>query len=229
VPSVEQVLTVGATAEFGSSILVRKLRPLLDSMPQLRLHFRFSDDLVPLLLQDEVDVAVDCRPHTDPSVQATGLFREKYVLVASPSFLRRHPVRRLMDLEQVPVLSLDRTGNWWANALRACPGQQRPVMAHLVEVDQVRGMVHAALEGYGIALLPKYAVLGKIARDELRAVLPGLRLLEDRFCLYQKRRHATRDKNRLITEYLLRLDTREFGDAIRGVGRARVRPGSASS
>jgi DNA-binding transcriptional LysR family regulator len=215
-PTLPQVLTIGATVEFGTTVLVRKLRPLLDEAPRLRVHYKFRDDLGPWLLRDEIDVAIDCRPHLHPSIQATGLFREKYLLVASPSFLAAHPVQRPIDLERVPVLSLDRTGAWWANALRAFPGRQQPVLGHVVEIDQIRGMVHAALEGYGVALLPKYTVLGKVARGELVVLFPRLPLLEDRFCLYQKRGHATRDKNRLLLAFLRRLDVTEFGDAIKG-------------
>ena len=75
-------------------------------------------------------------------------------------------------------------------------------------------MVHAALEGYGVALLPKYTVLGKVARGELVPLFPRLRLLEDLFCVYQKRAHASREKNRVVTDFLARLDVSEFGDAI---------------
>jgi DNA-binding transcriptional LysR family regulator len=225
-PGLPQTLRLGATVEFGTSVLVRKLRPLVASAPWLQVDFKVRDDLAPLLLRDEIDAAIDCRPHLHPSIQATALFREKYLLVASPAFLDAHPVRRPLDLERVPVLSIDREGAWWANALRAFPGRQRPVLGHLVEIDQIRGMVHAALEGYGVALLPKYTVLGKVSRGELVAIFPRLRLLEDWFCLYQKRAHATREKNRHLAGYLARLDMSEFGDAIKGVGgRRRPVPG----
>ena len=224
-PGLSQVLRLGVTVEFGTTVLVRKMRPLAESAPWMQIDFRFRDDLAPLLLRDEIDAAIDCRAHVHPSVQATALFREKYLLVASPAFLQAHPVRRPLDLERVPVLSLDREGGWWANALRAFPGRHRPVLGHLVEVDQIRGMVHAALEGYGVALLPKYTVLGKVSRGELVTLFPRLRLLEDWFCLYQKRAHASREKNRRLAEYLAGLDMAEFGDAIKGVGaRRRARP-----
>jgi DNA-binding transcriptional LysR family regulator len=218
-PGRTQVLTVGATVEFGTTVLVRKLKPLVDAVPWLHIDFRLRDDLTQLLLRDEIDLAVDCTPHAHPSVQATRLFREKYLLVASPSFLASHPVRRPIDLERVPVLSLDKEGGWWTNALRSIPGRRRPVLGRIIEVNQVRGMVHAALEGYGVALLPKYTVLGKIARRDLVALFPRLRLLEDWFCVYQKRANAGREKNRVLTEFLLRLEVSEFGDAISGPAR----------
>jgi LysR family glycine cleavage system transcriptional activator len=219
-PGRTQVVTVGATVEFGTTVLVRKLRPLLETSPWLHVDFRLQDDLTQLLLRDEIDLAVDCAAHTHPSIQATRLFREKYQIVASPAFLARHPVRRPNDIERVPVLSFDKAGHWWTNALRSIPGQRRPVLGQTIEVNQVRGMVHAALEGYGVALLPKYTVLGKIARGDLVALFPRLRLLEDWFCIYQKRTSSKREKNRAMTAFLLKLEVAEFGDAIRGAGGA---------
>ncbi|RPJ75771.1 MAG: hypothetical protein EHM24_03635, partial [Acidobacteria bacterium] len=167
-----------------------------------------------LLLHDEIDLAVDCAPHTHRSIVASRLFREKYLIVASPAFLAAHPVQRPADLERVPVLSLDGEGSWWANALRSIPLPRRPGLGRVIEVNQVHGMVHAALEGYGVALLPKYTVLGKIGRGDLVPLFPGLKLVQGWFCVYQKRTNAAREKNRAVTEFLSRLDVSEFGDAI---------------
>lgn len=220
-----QVVTLGAPVEFGTTVLVRKLRPQLDAVPSLHVNFRFQDDLQDLLLRDEIDLAVDCRPHAHRSVQSTALFREKYVVVASPPFLAAHRLAGPMDLERVPVLSLDKEGRWWTNALRAMRGPRRPVLSNVVQIDQVRGMVHAVLEGYGVALLPKYTVLGKVARGELVTLFPRLPLLEDWFCIYQKRANAALEKNRLLGDCLLRMDVGEFGDAIGAVRRGAGRSG----
>jgi DNA-binding transcriptional LysR family regulator len=38
-----QVLTIGATVGFGTTVLVRKMRPLLDAAPWLHVDFRFRD------------------------------------------------------------------------------------------------------------------------------------------------------------------------------------------
>ena len=218
-PGGTQVVTIGATVEFGTTVLVRKLKPLIDAQPWLHVNFRFRDELAPLLLHDEIDLAVDCAPHVHPSITATRLFREKYLIVASPAFLESHPLRRPIDLERVPVLSLDSEGTWWTHALRSIAGRRRPALRRIIEVNQVRGMVHAALEGYGVALLPKYTVLGKVGRGDLVALFPGLRLVEDWFCVYQKRTSAGREKNKVVTDFLLRLDVAEFGDAITPPGR----------
>ena len=40
--------------------------------------------------------------------------------------------------------------------------------------------------------------------------------MDDTFCVFQKRARAERAGNALLTEFLRRMDVREFGDAIGG-------------
>lgn len=210
-----QHVVIGATVEFGTMVLVRKLRPLLQANPSVRLHFRFTNDLIEPLLRDELDLAVDCKPHHHPDLQSTSLFREKYVVVASPAFLAGRSVRTPLDLERVPVLSIDKEGAWWSNMLRALPSNRRPVFKHIVEINHLRGVIHAAVDGYGVGLLPQYTVLRELADGSLKSLFPKLQLLEDRFCIYQKRSKAGRPPNRLITQYLKSIELKEFGGALR--------------
>jgi len=49
-----------------------------------------------------------------------------------------------------------------------------------------------------------------------RRFFPKLQLIEDRFCIYQKRQRAGREKNRVITDYLQGIDMKEFGGAPEG-------------
>ncbi|MCX5795981.1 MAG: LysR family transcriptional regulator [Elusimicrobia bacterium] len=211
---IEKAVVLGANVEFGSHVLIRKLRPLLEAHPELRVDFLFSHELTQPLLRDEIDLAVDCRPHQNPAVESISLFREKYAVVAAPSFLKRNPVSTPRDLERLPVLSLDKEGAWWRNMLEAVPQGGRPVFRRVIAVNHIRGMINAAAEGLGVALTPKYAVLDDLARGRLRVVFPGLKLLEDRFCVFQKRARAGREKNRLLTRFLTGMTVGEFGDAI---------------
>ncbi len=214
-PSEERLhLSLGATVEFGATVLLRKLRPLLDATPGLHLDFHFGNDLTGPLLRDEIDLAVDCRPHPHPAVHRTRLFRERYVVVATPAFLEAHPVRTPMDLRRTPVLSLDREGTWWNNLLRALPASRRPTLEHIVVIDHVRGMINGTRAGYGVSLLPKYSVLGELEAGALVALFPRLTLLEDSFSLFQKLSRRERPANLLLTRFLLALDVREFGDAM---------------
>jgi DNA-binding transcriptional LysR family regulator len=204
-------LVVGSTIEFGATVLLRKLRPLLDAHPSLHLDFHFANELTRPLLRDEIDLAVDCHPHAHPTVHRLRMFRERYVVVATPGFLERYPVRTPLDLGRTPVLSLDREGTWWNNLLRALPARRRPMLSRIVVIDHVRGMINGTRAGYGVSLLPKYAVLGELALGALQALFPRLKLLEDSFSIYQKLSRVERPANRLVTRFLQGIDVREFG------------------
>jgi LysR family transcriptional regulator, glycine cleavage system transcriptional activator len=207
-------VVLGSTIEFGTTVLLHRLRPWLAAYPGLHVDFRFTNDLQAPLLRDEVDLAVDCRPHHHPAVHRTELFREKYVVVAAAGFLECHPLRTPLDLARVPVLSLDAEGRWWTNLLSALPAARRPALGRVVVLDHVRGMIQATLDGYGVSLLPKYALLPELDRGALTVLFPRLRLLEDTFCVYQKTARLERQGNRLLTDFLVGMDVREFGDAI---------------
>jgi DNA-binding transcriptional LysR family regulator len=209
-----QSLVIGCTIEFGATVLIAKLKPLLEEQPNLHLDFFFADELARPLLRDEIDLAVDCRPHVHPAIHRTPMFREKYVVVATRDFLERCPVRTPIDLRRTPVLSLDREGSWWNNLLRALPARRRPTLEQIVVVNHVRGMINATLAGYGVSLVPKYAVLAEVASSALTILFPRLQLLEDTFSIFQKLVRAERPANKLLTQFLLRVDVREFGDAL---------------
>ena len=210
----ERTIVLGCTIEFGTTVLLRKLRPLLEANPSLHVDFHFSNELTRPLLRDDIDLAVDCRPHSHPAIHRIRMFREKYVVVATPAFLEQYRVRTPIDLGRTPVLSLDRDGTWWNNLLRALPSKRRPVFERVVVIDHVRGMINGTLAGYGVSLLPKYAVLSELAEGALSVLFPRLKLLEDSFTIYQKLGRVDRPANKLVTQYLLGLDVREFGDAI---------------
>lgn len=208
---------LGANVEFGTTVLIRKMGPLLQAHPELHVDYRFSHSLEGPLLRDEIDLAVDCRSHNHPSVESLPLFREAYVAIASDAFLARQAIRTPHDLEEVVVLSLDKAGDWWGNLQRVLPPEQRPAFRRIVQVNHIRAIINAALDGQGVGFVPLYTVLQELDDGRLRQLFPDLSLLEDRFSIVQKRNRAHRLKNRLVTEYLLGLDASEFGDAIRAV------------
>ncbi len=208
---------LGATVEFGTTVLIRKMGPLLRAHPELHVDYLFSNDLATPLMRDEIDLAVDCQPHHHPSVISIDLFRETYVVVASEELLSGHHFENPEDLADVTVLSLDKNGDWWGNLMRALPSKKRPVFRDIVQVNHIRGIINAALDGQGIGFVPKYAVLSELSDGRLQRLFPDLKLLEDRFSIVQRRSRADNAKNGLVTDYLLGLDASEFGDAIQSV------------
>ncbi len=208
-----RTLRIGATVEFGTTVLIRTLGPLLAAHPELLLDFRFSSSLLQPLLRDEIDLVVDCKLHVHPELERTPLCRERYVVVASPAFLAAQPLTSPLDLARVAVLSLDKAGAWWNPVLLALAEGERPAFRRVVEIDHVRGLIHAALGGMGVGLVPQYAVLHEIAAGTLRVLFPELSLLEDTFAIYLRRLRACGAAQQLVKSYLLGLQAGELGEA----------------
>ena len=207
-------VVLGATVEFGTTVLLGRLGPFLEAHPELQLDFLFSHELVQPLLRGEIDIAVDCALHPHPSVSATDLFRERYSVVASPAFLTRHPVREPADLEAQPLLSMDGEGTWWDRVLRALPPGGRPMLRRLVRINHVRGIINGAKAGLGVGLVPTYTVLAELADGRLREPFPDLQILEDRFRVVCKHGRLDWAPIAALRGFLLALDPGELGDAI---------------
>jgi DNA-binding transcriptional LysR family regulator len=204
-------LRLGATVEFGSSILMKHMQPFLAANPDLEIDFTLSHDLLMPLLRDDLDLIIDCQEHPLPTLKKSPLFRETYVVACAPTFRKAHRLRVPADLARGPVLSFDKAGAWWNRFLRAVPDHAQPQLDQIIAVNHIRAMIHAAVEGMGALLVPRYSVLQELERGDLVALFPTIRPTEDRFSIYQKRVKATQEKQKLLTRYLQALSPAEFG------------------
>ncbi|MBK9796977.1 MAG: LysR family transcriptional regulator [Holophagaceae bacterium] len=204
-------LRVGATLEFGSSILMKHMQPFLAANPDLEIDFTLDHELLGPLLRDDLDLIIDCLEHPLPTLKKSPLFRETYVVACAPGFRKAHRLRVPADLSSGPVLSLDKAGAWWNRFLMAVPDREQPQLDHIIAVNHIRAMIHAAIEGMGALLVPRYSVLEELQRGALVALFPAIRPTEDRFSIYQKKVKAGQEKQRLLTRYLQGLSPEEFG------------------
>ena len=204
---------LGATVEFGTSVLVKNMKSFLARNGNIRIDFRFSHELLPLLLSDELDIMIDCRDHAHPRVVREALFREQYVVVGKPDYIARAKVVKPKDLDRARVLSMDEEGAWWDRFLQAVPEDERPRLEDLTTVNHIRGMINAALEGMGIALVPKYCVPGELRSDRLKHLFPKIAVHEDQFYIYQKAKKSGLETHRILVDYLKSIKPAEFGEA----------------
>jgi DNA-binding transcriptional LysR family regulator len=204
-------LRLGATVEFGNSVLMRHIQPFVAANPDIELDFRLSSDLLTPLLREDIDLAIDCVKHKLPELERTPLFREAYMVACSPSYLAAHQIHDPEDLSACTVLTMDKECEWWGRFLMALPKARRPVFGRTAAVNHIRGMINAAVSDIGVLLAPSYSVQSELGRRELVPLFPGIRPLEDRFALYQKVAKADLLKHRLLKQYLKSLRLSEFG------------------
>lgn len=208
-----QTLRLGATVEFGTLVLIRHMRPFLSQHGDIHIDFRFMNDPLPSLMNDELDIIVDCRVHALPALERTDLFRETYAVVAAPAYLRGKRIKTPRQLEGHTIISLDKSASWWGRFIHAVPAGDRPVFKaeSIIEIDHIRGIINAAAGAIGVALLPKYSVITELRRRTLIELFPDISVREDRFSIYQKKRKAALPAHRRFVEYLKQLRPEEFG------------------
>lgn len=204
-------LRLGATVEFGTTVLIRHMRKFLDANSNVHVDFTFHDDLLPHLLNDELDVIIDCRDLYLDQLDKIHLFREEYVVVGTPEYIRRHGVSRPRDLEKCLAISFDKNGQWWDKFIQALPEAERPGHCRWTEMNHLRAMINAACAGIGLAMVPKYCVAGQMKRRILVNVFPDVALLEDQFWLYQKKKKSGLRKHLLVVDFLKSMRPEEFG------------------
>ena len=202
---------LGATVEFGCSVLMHHIQPFLAAHPGVEMDFHLSHDLLTPLLREDVDLAIDCVEHHLPELERTPLFREAYMVACSPAYLARMGIRHTADLARCTVLSMDKACAWWQRFLEAFPKNRQPKLGTVIAINHIRGMITAAANGMGVLIAPSYSLQGDLERGALVPLFPSIRPLEDRFSLYQKASKAGLAKHRLLKEYLVALEPSEFG------------------
>jgi DNA-binding transcriptional LysR family regulator len=206
-------IRLGATVEFGTTLLVKYLKGFLAESPGIHVDFHFSNELLKPLLNDELDMAIDCKAHRAEGLQRLPLFREEYAVIASPGYARRRGIKAPRDLERCAVLSLDKACAWWGNFLNALPPAARPEFRDVTEMDHIRAIVNAAIESIGVGFVPKYCVLKELKAGALVNVFPQLELLEDTFYVYQKPGRAALERHRTLVAYLKQIKTTQLEPA----------------
>ncbi len=198
-----QILRLGASVEFGTTILMALIKSFLDTQPNLHMNFYFSHNLHSSLLQGEVDLIIDSHPCHRQDVERIPLFRERYVVIASPLYLTNHRISRPQDLEQLTVLSMDENGEWWNNFIFAQTQENRTILKNIVQINHVRGMINGALAGLGVGFVPRYTVENKLRDGILCDVFPDAQVMDNHFCIYIKRDKLGTEKNKHLIAFLI--------------------------
>ena len=195
-------IRLGATVEFGVSVVVKGMAPFFEAYPDIHVDITLSNNLLASLLDDELDLIIDCKPHVRQDLMCVPLFREEYAVIATPRYIRRHQIRTIADLARCNIFSQDHELAWWQNFIHALPAEQQVVFDRVFRINHVRGMINAALNHMGISFVPRYTVLRELAQGSLVALFPGLDILNDYISIYLKRRNAGISKFQCLIEHI---------------------------
>jgi DNA-binding transcriptional LysR family regulator len=168
-------LKVSVPITFGLASAVPHLRALAIAHPALRLDIRVEDRMIDLALEG-VDVAIraGAQPPLSTEIVAHRLFEWNRVLVAAPGYLKRRGVPRSPEaLARHDVLShaIDAASESW----HLVNGARSERVRVRVRCSSNAGHVvrDLAVDGAGIAMLPRFFIADELAAGKLREILPG--------------------------------------------------------
>lgn len=204
-------LRIGATVEFGNGVLSHNLMPFIQEHPQLKISLTFGHNLVAPLIAGDLDIIIDCWTHPREDIWRFPIFQEHYLMLAAPSLIKKTPLRKLADLQQVPWLTLDPVGHWWRRFLTQIPRNLDLQPCQWFPVNNIQGMVNLATTGAGICLVPAYCVKTEIRSGALKVVFPRMQIQENWLSLYGKRSQRDSPAVQAFIHFIQRWSPGEFG------------------
>lgn len=178
----EAEITLGTRHELGISWIVPQLDRIAKRYPTLSVHLYFGSgpDLVLRVRTMEIDCAVTSARFTDPKIAEIRLHREDYAFVGAPSLLARTPLRRPEDAEAHTLLDISAELPLFRYLRDAGADLRFGRVARLGTIAAIRAR---ALEGAGVAVLPRYFVERDIKKKALVRALPKVTPAHDHFRL----------------------------------------------
>lgn len=168
------LLRVTTTPEYGARVVVPALAALRAAHPQLRIQHvasSQSDDLI----SGRFDLAIRLGQLADSTHHARLIDQFAIVPVASPAYLRTHPVRQLADLAEAQWIAHSRLTAPLSWQVTTPAGETVAFEAQspaAIVADSAASLLAFARAGAGVALLPDWLVNEALAEGKLVALLP---------------------------------------------------------
>jgi DNA-binding transcriptional LysR family regulator len=173
------LLRVGSSVAFGRRVLVPLALDFMRQHPQLRVDLSFEDRYTDLVAQG-IDVAVRMGKLADSSLGARFLGANPWLMVASPTYLRKHGTPRkpaeLSSHETLIYTSVQGSDVWRVVSPRG-EASTVPITARL-RSNNLSAVLAAARSHLGVAALPWYVASDSLASGAVVEVLKGYSLPE---------------------------------------------------
>lgn len=167
-------IRITAVDHVVDTVLWPRLRPLLRSLPDLRIEISADDRLVDIVEQ-QYDLGVRRGDQIAEDMVAVRLQPDQAMaIVATPAYLAAHGVPAApQDLAAHNCITLRRACSGGLHAWELADGARRLELrvAGQASFSGVYQMLHAALSGCGLALLPQDLVLPHVQAGRLLSVL----------------------------------------------------------
>jgi DNA-binding transcriptional LysR family regulator len=167
-------LRINAPVTFGNHSLVPLVTRYLRAHPQVQVDLALSDRLVDPI-EEGYEAVIRLGPIGDTALVARPLAPYRLIACASPAYLAERGVPETpSDLAGHECLGFA----YWSGTLRRHWRFSRDgrtcdiVVAGRLQINDWKGLLHAALDGFGITLGPEVALADALSAGSLVRILP---------------------------------------------------------
>ncbi|MFP2376092.1 LysR family transcriptional regulator [Enterobacter ludwigii] len=167
-------LRITTTPEYGSQVVVPLLAEFSQQHPDLRVR-HVSSSLHADLISERFDVAIRLGTLADSRYHAALITQFTIFPVATPGWLRNHPVESLEQLAKADWIIHERLASplrWQVNDACGEPATLEIKKAPRLFADSAQALMAFALAGCGVALLPAWLARHALDDGKLVSVLP---------------------------------------------------------
>ena len=167
-------LRITTTPEYGSQVVVPLLAEFSQQHPDLCVR-HVSSSLHADLISERFDVAIRLGTLADSRYHAALITQFTIFPVATPGWLRNHPVESLEQLAKADWIIHERLASplrWQVNDACGEPATLEIKKAPRLFADSAQALMAFALAGCGVALLPEWLVRHALDDGTLVSVLP---------------------------------------------------------
>lgn len=166
-----QLLRLAVLPTFGSRWLMPRISGFLRANPGITLDLvsrigRFD------LKAEGIDAAIQNGATDWPGATCLPLMSESLVPVASPGFLRDHPICSPEDMAGLPLLHLHSRPEAWNDWFRA-QGLPRPRGPGML-LEQFAAAAQACIGGVGLGLMPEFLIRPELEAGQMVIVGPPM-------------------------------------------------------
>jgi len=165
-------LRLGVPTSFGRHYIMPFIEQYLRAYPEVKVDIRFSEQHANLV-EDGIELALRIGTLESSSLKARRIGMVRRLLVATPAYLRRHPLPQLPgDLKHLNCITYARLSPPQQWAFESELGRHVVEITGSLVVDDADAMTQAVLHHLGVAILPAWCAAAAIRSGEMEIVLP---------------------------------------------------------
>lgn len=197
-------LTLGTRFELGLSWVLPAVAALEVEAPSWTINLVFGDtpDLLAALKRGQVDAVVGSMRLVASGLVTVPIHDEAYAFVASPTLLADRPLASAEDAGAHVLVDISADLPLFRYWRDQAPAEELWSFSDVRYLGTIGAIRQWAIEGRGVAVLPRYFVAPQLAAGELVAVMPQVQPRSDWFRLVWRDGHLRSEPLRRLAAFL---------------------------